>query len=179
MRKLMSGITTWAEARYAMEQGMDALGFVLEPKSHRYVDPEKAREIILKLPPLICTVGVFQDTPRYAIQELTTFCRLDWLLFLGNEDPQDCRGYSQPIIKFLPGFHHHVNYTGVNAFLLNDRQALESVDNTVETCYFLVPGASFHEKIPGAFGLYFLLNADGTICKTPLARLRLPETDLI
>lgn len=175
----MSGITTWEEARYAVEQGMDALGFVLEPKSRRYVEPETAREIILRLPPLVGTVGVFQDTPRYTIQELTTFCRLDWLLFLGNESPKECRGYFQPIIKLLPDFHRHVDYTEVNAFLIDDRKELKAGGQAERSCYFLVPGTSFQEQVPGAFGLYFLLDTGGTVHESSLSGLGLPETGSI
>lgn len=118
MRTIVSGIRNIEEALYFINAGVNGLGFVLEPKSKHYVNPEQAREIILKLPPLITTIGVFEDTPRYVIQELTTFCRLDWLLFFGSELPKDCEDYHQPIIKYLPQFELHKDYNKINSFLV-------------------------------------------------------------
>lgn len=151
MRIMVSGITSWHEASYAIDKGAHALGFVLEPKSHSYINPEIAREIIQKLPPFVGTVGVFQDTPKYIIQELSTFCRLDWLLFLGEESPTDCEGYFQPIIKRLSSLNNYQDYQSVAAFLV----AREEISNLTEDApYIICPGQSLWERIPGAHGLY-------------------------
>lgn len=100
VRVKICGIKTWAEARAALEAGAHALGFVFAP-SPRRIDPESAREIIMKLPPFITTVGVFVNEPRYSLLEIASFCRLDVLQLHGEELPEYCRGISNRLIKAI------------------------------------------------------------------------------
>lgn len=100
VRVKICGIKTWAEARAALEAGAHALGFVFAP-SPRRIHPETAREIITKLPPLVTTVGVFVNEPRYSLLEIASFCRLDVLQLHGEEPPEYCRGISQRLIKAI------------------------------------------------------------------------------
>lgn len=55
------GLTNLRDAEAALEMGADALGFVFAA-SPRQITPDKARDIIEKLPPFITKVGVFSGT---------------------------------------------------------------------------------------------------------------------
>jgi phosphoribosylanthranilate isomerase len=53
------GITRLVDAKLAIDAGATALGFVLWPKSPRFVSDRKVAEIVAALPASIVTVGVF------------------------------------------------------------------------------------------------------------------------
>jgi phosphoribosylanthranilate isomerase len=94
------GITNLEDAKASINAGCDALGFVFYKKSPRYIDWEKARDIISALPKNTIKVGIFVDSGEQAIKRIAKLCKLDILQFHGKESPEFCskfRGYK--IIK--------------------------------------------------------------------------------
>jgi phosphoribosylanthranilate isomerase len=63
------GTTSREDALQSMEAGADALGFIFAP-SKRRITPEKAQEIIQKLPPEVEKIGVFQDAGPMKISQI-------------------------------------------------------------------------------------------------------------
>lgn len=53
------GITNWVDARRAVAEGADLLGFNFYVGSPRYVEPATAKKIVSRLPKRISAVGVF------------------------------------------------------------------------------------------------------------------------
>jgi len=91
-------MTNLEDARFAAESGVDALGFIFYPKSPRYIRPERAREIIRKLPPELVKIGVFvNDDTRY-IKEIMTRCGLNFVQLHGHESPAYCRYFPESVI---------------------------------------------------------------------------------
>jgi phosphoribosylanthranilate isomerase len=84
------GITNLRDAYIAVECGADAIGFIFYPKSLRYVVPEKAKEIIQKLPHKIIQVGVFINQELEEVKEIAKLCGLNLIQLHGDETPEYC-----------------------------------------------------------------------------------------
>ncbi|MDD3619024.1 MAG: phosphoribosylanthranilate isomerase [Desulfobulbaceae bacterium] len=90
IRIKVCGITRLEDALYAVEAGVDALGFIFHRPSPRYIEPENARLIIDRLPPFMNTVGVFVDKKRSEVEEIIDYCGLDYAQLHGGESPKYC-----------------------------------------------------------------------------------------
>jgi len=80
------GIKTLSDAKFAVDYGADAIGFVFA-ESIRNVSKEKARAIVRKLPPFVTTVGLFVNDTAENIEAICRFCGLDTIQLHGNERP--------------------------------------------------------------------------------------------
>jgi phosphoribosylanthranilate isomerase len=98
------GITNIDDARTAVEAGADMLGFIFYPPSPRYVPPERAREIILKIKRLtlnVKTVGVFVDEPLDVVRAIMDTASLDLAQLHGQETPEMVNALSKRAYKAL------------------------------------------------------------------------------
>lgn len=124
VRIKICGITNVDDAMAAADLGTDAVGFVFAP-SPRQILPDKAREIIMALPPLVQTVGVFVNEDPEKVASIAALCHLDLLQFHGQESASYCRTFGQRVIKAVRVQSPHdlegcSEYHGaVDAFLLD------------------------------------------------------------
>jgi len=107
-RVKICGIKRIEDALAAAECGADAIGFVFEPKSPRYVKPDQAQLIVQSLPPFVTTVGLFVNAAPDTVETILQHVSIDLLQFHGNETPEQCRRYHRPYIKAIH-MHDHVD----------------------------------------------------------------------
>lgn len=107
------GITNTEDALASIKAGCDALGFVFYKKSPRYIDPKKARDIIMGLPKNVIKVGVFVNSNEETVKRIAKTCGLDILQFHGDESPEFCSRFK--------------DYKVIKAFRIKDGLDLESI----------------------------------------------------
>lgn len=100
VRVKICGITNLEDALNAVKLGADALGFVFAPSS-REINPEKAKEIVEKLPPWVSTVGVFVDEKPSRVMQIVNQCKLDYAQLHGDESPEYCGQLDIKVIKTI------------------------------------------------------------------------------
>ena len=84
------GVVDPANARLAVEMGADFLGLNFYPRSPRYVDVGRAREIASAVRDSgVRLVGVFVNRPAREVEEIESEVGLDLLQFSGDETPED------------------------------------------------------------------------------------------
>lgn len=101
VRVKICGIRTLEEALWAINAGTDAIGFIFVPQSKRYIQPEQAREISLKLPPFVTRVGVFVNENPTIVADIVRKCQLTAVQLHGTEILEDYRKLVVPCIKTI------------------------------------------------------------------------------
>jgi len=134
VRIKICGITNEEDALAAAKFGADALGFIFAP-SPRRIAPEKARQIIKALPPLVQTVGVFVDEDLGAVSSVAEMCGLDILQFHGSESADYCDSFDRRVIKAIrlrnpQDIKSLAKYDGVVQALLLDTYVPDKVGGT-------------------------------------------------
>ena len=97
------GITSYEDACTSIDVGAEYLGFNFYPPSPRYISPDAARDIILKLPDETISVGVFvnEPTPEHVVEKMLISC-VNVVQLHGDEDEVYCRKIgTERVIKAL------------------------------------------------------------------------------
>ncbi len=95
------GMTRLADALAAVEAGARAIGFILTPRSPRYVSVETAAAIAAALPPDVARVGVVVDMPLDTLRSTATAIGLTAIQAHGSESAAYCREVELPLVKAL------------------------------------------------------------------------------
>ncbi len=127
MKVKVCGITSYDDAVMALDHGVDALGFNFFPPSPRYIRPEDAHAIILRLPPFAVTVGLFVNVARQdLVAETARNAGVHVIQLHGDESPEYCQKLADwPLVKALrideSGIPENIEEYPVQAFLLDAR----------------------------------------------------------
>lgn len=84
------GLTREQDVDAAVAAGADAIGFVMYPKSPRYVSPKRAAELAQRLPPFLTAVLLFVNATATEIEAACAIVAGATLQFHGDETPQEC-----------------------------------------------------------------------------------------
>ncbi|MEY4267822.1 MAG: hypothetical protein RIS90_2357 [Pseudomonadota bacterium] len=84
------GLTREPDVDAAVAAGADAIGFVLYPKSPRYVSPERAIALARRLPPFVTPVLLFVNASASEIIAISDQLAGACVQFHGDETPADC-----------------------------------------------------------------------------------------
>ncbi|WP_119328444.1 phosphoribosylanthranilate isomerase [Cysteiniphilum halobium] len=94
------GITNLDDALYAIDCGVDALGFVFYSKSPRFIDIPKAKQIISQLPPFVSCCGLFVNAKQQDIQAGID-ANISLIQFHGDETATECDQFDFPYIRAI------------------------------------------------------------------------------
>lgn len=141
------GITNPEDALASCEYGADALGFIFWRKSPRFIETEKAKEIIEELPPFVTTVGVFVDEDADTINEIVKGVGLHAVQLHGNESPEFCGSIQSMVIKTFRVKGAQVMGTGMRGQGVNKEMERYSV-----SAYLL---DTYREDVEGGTGATF------------------------
>ena len=93
------GMREMAEVAAVVAAGVDAIGLIFVEQSPRYLDPERAREIVASLPPFVEAVGVFVDQEAAKVNEIVRYCGLTKVQLHGAESPAYCAEIACRVMK--------------------------------------------------------------------------------
>jgi len=93
------GITRPGDAVAAAQAGADAIGLVFYPRSPRFLNVERAREIRDALPPFVQAVALFVNPDAAQVAQAIGRVHPALLQFHGEETPDFCSQFGLPYVK--------------------------------------------------------------------------------
>lgn len=103
VRVKICGLSNQKTLDAAVAAGAGYVGFVLEPKSPRYVTLEQAARLAVTVPPGVAKVALMVDPDNARLDEITAQVPLDILQLHGHESPERVaevrERYGLPVMK--------------------------------------------------------------------------------
>ena len=93
------GITREQDLAEAVALGVDAIGFVQYPKSPRFIDLARLRDLAAQLPAFVTPVLLYVNASDADIEAGLRAVPNALLQFHGDETPADCARWQRPFIK--------------------------------------------------------------------------------
>ena len=99
MKVKVCGITNIEDAKLSCNLGADAIGLIFYEKSKRYIEPNKAKEILKHLPAFVMRVGVFVNETPEKINKISKEIKLNLIQLHGEESPEVIVKIDLPVVK--------------------------------------------------------------------------------
>ena len=144
------GITNLDDANAAVDMGADILGFNFYPPSPRFIEPDRALEIINKLPTFVDTAAVFVNAKIEQIKGISEQGYFNWIQLHGDETPEFC----DSLLYF--------NVKTIKAIRVKDGQDIKSAADYYTDAVLL---DAFDSKLYGGTGKTFDWNVISDIGK--------------
>ena len=93
------GLTREEDVDAAVAAGADAIGFVFYPPSPRYVSPQRAAELVKRIPPFVDVVGLFVNEEPEVVRAACEALPINVLQFHGDEDAAYCCQFARPYLR--------------------------------------------------------------------------------
>lgn len=119
------GLTREADARAAIELGVDALGFVFYPRSKRAVTVEQLGWL-KQLPPFVQLTALVVDPEPEMVRSILAQLPIELLQFHGHESAEFCQQFGRRYVKAVP-------MEGLNAVAAGDYMSKHT-----QACGFLL-----------------------------------------
>ena len=85
------GITNLEDAKACAELGADMIGLNFYPRSSRYIEPQRAREMVEGIPRSVRAVGVFVDPTASEVRSAANAAGIECVQLHGDLSVQTCR----------------------------------------------------------------------------------------
>ncbi|MFK7734253.1 MAG: phosphoribosylanthranilate isomerase [Pseudomonadales bacterium] len=95
------GITDCETALIAANAGVDAIGLVFYPRSSRFVELQKAADILAVLPPFVTTVALFVDPDEAEVNRVVDALDITCLQFHGKESGTFAQQFGLPYVAAI------------------------------------------------------------------------------
>lgn len=153
------GFTREQDVQAAVAAGVDALGFVLYPKSPRFVSAARAAELARLLPPFVTPVLLFVNASAETIAEAVAQVPQALLQLHGDESPDFAASLQRPYIKAARLPLDPAEDFDLLQFCA-DFSAAQGILLDAKVDSFGGSGQRFDwERIPGVFPQHLLLSA--------------------
>lgn len=140
MKIKICGITNINDAKYSVDLGADALGFIFYKNSKRYIEPIIAQKIIAQLPPFLTKVGVFVNEEPSFVNSIAKEIKLNLIQLHGDESND---------------YIARIDYSVIKAFRVDDQYDFDRIEN-YKNCYYLFD--NYNQKEYGGTGEQFNWN---------------------
>jgi phosphoribosylanthranilate isomerase len=123
MQIKICGITSLEDAKACTELGADMIGLNFYPQSPRYVQPQRAREILEGIPRSVRAVGVFVDPTAGEVRNVANAAGIECVQLHGDVPTETCRELAREF-RVIRAFSTDGQFQPMDAALFSDCDVL-------------------------------------------------------